>query len=54
MNWLLILAAILAVIALVYVGFRKWGKMMQKDKSLKYRVRRKGPEGLVDDGDDED
>ena len=54
MKWLLILVMILAVIAVVYIGFHRWGKMMRKDKSLKYRVRRKGPEGLIDDDDDED
>ncbi len=54
MHLIWILAAILAVIAVVYIGFRRWGEMMRKDKSLQYRVRKRGPEDLIDGDEDED
>ena len=52
MNWMLMLAAILAVAAVVYIGFRRWGKMMRQDKALGYRVSKEGPEDLIDDEED--
>ena len=51
MTRILILAVIFVAIAVVYIGFRRWGKMMRKDKSLEYRVRKQGPEDLMDDED---
>ncbi len=52
MSWIWMLAAILAVIAVVYIGFRRWRDIMRKDKSLGYRVRKGGPEDLMDDDED--
>ncbi len=54
MRYLILLAVILAAIAVVYIGFSRWGKMMRKDKSLEYRVRKEGPQDLIDGEDDED
>ena len=51
MNWMWMLAAILAVIAVVYIGFRRWGKMMRQDKALGYSVTKEGPEDLIDEED---
>ena len=50
MNWMLMLV-ILVVIAVVYIGFHRWGKMMRKDKSFNYLARKNGLEDPMDDED---